>query len=437
MKHTNSKVIITLYVYNVEKISLKKEYKNLYNFMYSPKTNPNGPLGFIKGEGGYFKDKEGNINIIYDRPFNLKKLFGEGIGQLHRPSNATIVEDAFPASVKLQQLQFFSPSEKKIREQVDGFNLITSDEIYYSVTTSLVNKWTTYYEDILKYYEYLTKLVKIKVLNDYEKLLIFTNKASNFYTYEYPENSPARTRTKLMEVAFDNYWKKLDRLRYLLKFNEVKFEKPFIGRLKRMVEKLYNKEVEFNIVNLKKMHLNSDIFTQAIVLKLKNKKSNLMGVLNTSLRNIKLPYVSRLSYKKHSKPNHNEYFVNQIRNAYINDMFNNDITKIDSLNKLLLNLFKKSSTINHPISGNLKNYVIRYLKHLNVSGVRIEAKGRLTKRFTASRSVFKFRSKGSLRNVDSSFKGLSTVMLRGHAKSNVQYSMLKSKNRGGAFGIKG
>jgi hypothetical protein len=39
--------------------------------------------------------------------------------------------------------------------------------------------------------------------------------------------------------------------------------------------------------------------------------------------------------------------------------------------------------------------------------------------------------------VDSSFKGLSAIMLRGHVKSNVQYSLLNSKNRNGAFGVKG
>ena len=72
-----------------------------------------------------------------------------------------------------------------------------------------------------------------------------------------------------------------------------------------------------------------------------------------------------------------------------------------------------------------------------MAGVRVEAKGRLTKRFTASKSVFKMRWKGGLKNVDSSFKGLSAVMLRGIFKSNVQYSLINSKTRNGAFGIKG
>ena len=71
----------------------------------------------------------------------------------------------------------------------------------------------------------------------------------------------------------------------------------------------------------------------------------------------------------------------------------------------------------------------RHLKHYKLGGVRLEAKGRLSRRFTASRSVFKLRWKGGLKNVDSSFKGLSAVMLRGNVKSNVQYSILNSKNR--------
>jgi hypothetical protein len=72
-----------------------------------------------------------------------------------------------------------------------------------------------------------------------------------------------------------------------------------------------------------------------------------------------------------------------------------------------------------------------------MAGIRLEAKGRLTRRFTASRSVFKIKWKGSLKNIDSSYRGLSSVILRGHIKSNVQYSIVNSKTRNGAFGLKG
>jgi len=120
------------------------------------------------------------------------------------------------------------------------------------------------------------------------------------------------------------------------------------------------------------------------------------------------------------------------------------ITNVDPLNKLLLDFFPSTNNleIESNLSGDkdivsLKNYVFRNLKHSKLGGIRLEAKGRLSKRYTASRSVFKVDWKGGLKNVDSSFKGLSTVMLRGNVKSNVDYSLLTSKKRIGAYGIKG
>jgi len=69
--------------------------------------------------------------------------------------------------------------------------------------------------------------------------------------------------------------------------------------------------------------------------------------------------------------------------------------------------------------------------------VRLEASGRLTRRYTASRSVSKIRYKGNLVNVDSSYNGLSTVILKGNLRPNLQYSKLKSKTRIGSFSLKG
>ena len=60
--------------------------------------------------------------------------------------------------------------------------------------------------------------------------------------------------------------------------------------------------------------------------------------------------------------------------------------------------------------------VFSKLKYKNVTGFRLEAKGRLTRRFTASRSVSKVRYKGNLLNIDSSHRGLSTVLLKGNIK---------------------
>jgi hypothetical protein len=187
----------------------------------------------------------------------------------------------------------------------------------------------------------------------------------------------------------------------LLNFNKVKFTRIFITKLLFLIQKIYNKKVEFNIVNLKKMHLNSDIYTQAVSLKLRNRDNKLYRVLKSSLRKIKLPIMSKINEKK-QKPNRNEFLVNSIRNNRINTMFtpissknNNDplqnllLKFFPSTDNLEINIIKRSSIRKRAIS--LKNYVLRSLKHLKLRGIRVEAKGRLTRRFTASRSVFKMK----------------------------------------------
>jgi hypothetical protein len=379
LKHTSSKVIITFYVHNTEKLSLKREYIRLYKSLYAPlkkyvKVNHEGKktIGYhikplkryitLDRNGDIARDLKGNEIIRFNRPYTLEEFLGS-------PENC------------ITKVQSNSSKIPPVRQ-------LTYYEVYYSITSLFVNKLTSYLEVLVKYYVYLTNLVNIKVLNDREKFSIFINKANNFYAYKYPNFDSYR------KIAEKRYLDNLYKLRYLLKFNTVKFEKPFITKLISMVEKLYSKKVEFNIVNLKKMHLNSDILTQAIVLKLKNRKNMLSRILKSSLNKVNLPNVSRLG-EKYSKLDKNEYFINKIRNTYINDMFNYT-TKIDPLNKLLLNFFPsadrletKDNLLNKKSDVSLRNYVFKHLKHFKLGGVRLEAKGRLSRRYTAARSVFK------------------------------------------------
>lgn len=85
----------------------------------------------------------------------------------------------------------------------------------------------------------------------------------------------------------------------------------------------------------------------------------------------------------------------------------------------------------------LKRVVFRNLKYRHVNGFRIQTKGRLSRRYTASRSVSKVKYRGNLLNIDSTYGGISSVILKGNLRSNLQYTKLKSKTRIGSFGVKG
>ena len=64
LKHTSSKVIITFYVHNTEKIYLARAIKLVFKFLYNPKSRLNK---FIT------KDKNNKEILSYNRPFTLEE----------------------------------------------------------------------------------------------------------------------------------------------------------------------------------------------------------------------------------------------------------------------------------------------------------------------------------------------------------------------------
>ena len=422
LKHTNEKVIITSYVYNVEQLYLKNLTKKLAKSLYYPNKDLKKYVNI---------DRNGKEIITYNRPFTLKEYLNlPDHTTWHKNFCFTLFWKEYIKLIGMKKLKDEEKKEKKLKGEnkfIDKTKIkfLEAFSQYIYNETTFQHLFNPLFKFVEKKEENMKKLLKFEVQVIKNKLFF-----DDF--------------SKYMSMAKDNYLKTFKRFNYLLMINNAKFEKPFIWKLTRLVKNIYNKEIEFNIVNLNKMHLNSDIYTQAVTLKLRNRDNKLFKVLTSSLSKVKLPNVSRIS-EKYNKSNRDEYLINKIRNTYVNSMFK-DNTSMDSLNNLLLGFYsrsdnleieikKRSSIIKRPIS--LYKYIIRSLKHLKLAGIRVEAKGRLTRRFTASKSVFKVRWKGGLKNVDSSFKGLSAIMLRGDRKSNVQYSILSSKNRNGAFGVKG
>lgn len=72
-------------------------------------------------------------------------------------------------------------------------------------------------------------------------------------------------------------------IRQLIHFNKSKFDQRFILPLVDLVQKIYNKNIQFNIVDLKYIYLNSYIFSETLMTKLKNRKNNIIKVLDKSL----------------------------------------------------------------------------------------------------------------------------------------------------------
>jgi hypothetical protein len=186
----------------------------------------------------------------------------------------------------------------------------------------------------------------------------------------------------------------------LLNLNKMKFESNFLSKIEPLVSKLYNKKVEFNIVNLKTLCFNSDMFTEAITVKLRNRDNRLLRVLRSSLHMVKLPKINKIR-EKYGKSNKGVLWLNSVKNLRVDSpTYIRNLNK-DFLSQFIFDLLSSKSPLmlqdkeileqeKHK-NSNIENIVFSSLKHKIMAGVRLEVKGRLTRRFTASRAVFKIR----------------------------------------------
>ena len=222
LKHTNDKVVITLYVYNRQKKYYLNKIKRLAKFNLLENIELKYLIKLIKNKTpNLFYRKKVKLSLI----IKLVKKFSQAVVNLRKKRN-------------------------NITEQ----------------SLTIVSK-------VIKH-----KNILFKTLN-------WDNYQFKSYENQYLKNFFLKTLKKEMLTIY---------LRQIISINKFKFEKFYILPLISLINKVYNKKVEFNLVNLKYFHLNSDIFTETIVTKLKNRKNRLLRVLRASLLMFKLPILNNL-----------------------------------------------------------------------------------------------------------------------------------------------
>lgn len=431
IKHTNDKVFITIYLYNRQKRYI---------------------INKIKRTGFLFYRYNNFIRFLAKKPSIVLRKF------LAKKTSIYLVNKRNLRNIKNTH-KLILKIKKKYKYKSINLNLLKRRMKVIKRYNYRLNSLST-----------LARKIMSKVRQE-KSLLSATLQWNNkdYKSYESFYIGKLLKKCLRKEVMYMYY-------KYILSLNKDKFNNRYIFSLKSFISKFYKKKVSFNLINLKYFHLNSDIFTQIITSKVRNrKKSNaVLWVLKASLRAISLPYLNKFTILDNS-----DFVFKKVQTALVKNLFFiNKYTKFDRLednftnyipinikkefikhltnvilkdNNLINNYktlfvkFIKNSLFNKPLTPIIKKKydmlykykVINSLKHKVINGVRIEASGRLSKRNTAARSVFKLRYKGNLKNIDSSYKGIPSVMLRGHFKSNLQYTLMSSKRRIGAFGIKG
>ena len=251
---------------------------------------------------------------------------------------------------------------------------------------------------------------------------------------------------KIWSVIISKYWrthlKLLRKYDLMYSLNQYKFNKlTFLPKLSSILNKIIGKKIEYNIINLKSIAYNTDLFTNALALKLKKKRMNYIKSMFSILNRAYLPKINTIKERTLVKGQKNiDLYLDKYKDLNIISNLNNI-----NLDKLLNEIHNTTSadkindTVGLPTQQNKKihNLIYNSIGYKNMGGIRLEVKGRLTKRYRADRSIYSLKWKGGLKNVDSSFKRLSSVLFRGNSKSNMTYTLSKSKRRIGAFAVKG
>ena len=250
------------------------------------------------------------------------------------------------------------------------------------------------------------------------------NSLINYLVFKFKSIYLKSYKIYINKLVFIRKGYKLERLIHSyaekVSFNKLKFNRLLIAfkglGLNSIIEKIYNKTLEIKLVELKSIHLNSDVFSSAVALKLRDRKNQAVKILRKAiLQMTKIPDLHTIR------------------------TFDDNMEQIDEASLISNNIVETPCSVN--LIDHLKNVeennTLNNIKQQVVSGVRFEASGRLTRRLTAMRAVFKYRYVGSLKNLRSSLNNKPSTILRGNLKSNGQFIMIPSKTRNGAFGLKG
>ena len=208
---------------------------------------------------------------------------------------------------------------------------------------------------------------------------------------------------RLKKILYENLMI-IRRYKLRLNVNKYKFEEVFIFKLSTIISRYFNhsfnltRRIEFNIINLKSIAHNSDIFTQLLNKKLRARRPRFLRNMKFMLNKAKIPILNSIQEKSRViKSLDMNLLENKYKNLNINSMIGLDTNNLDLILKGLYSssiLFEKrrkymNSELIVKNNYEIYNTIFNSIKYKSMAGMRIEVKGRLTRRRRADRSLYK------------------------------------------------
>lgn len=324
----------------------------------------------------------------------------------------------------------FFNSYFKINRFLKKFKYNNNNKSFKQIYISKSELKHTYSKIIVTIYVYnkqkrsLLKKIKKFTLNFFFKKVF----SASLILKKYNLNNFSK-KIKLKKIIINNLLIFIERYKFKFNLNKYKFEEKFISILANILSKFYKKKIEFNIIDLKSVVYNSDIFTKLLGLKSKKRMISPVKNMKFLLKKAILTKINRVREKSNLKKSVDMNLLsNKYNNLYLLSNKNNNLDEwLNNIYPFYINQNNKE----------LYKIIFDSIHYKNMGGIRLEIKGRLTRRYRADRAQLRVRWKGGLKNIDSSYKRLPSLMKRGYSEYNLDYSLFSSKRHIGAFAVKG
>jgi hypothetical protein len=204
-----------------------------------------------------------------------------------------------------------------------------------------------------------------------------------------------------MKFAFYSKLIQLRKYQYDYNLNRLKFDQQgFLHKLSTLLSRLYKNKIEFNLVNLKSIGLHPDFLTQSLTLKIKRQNLFLLSEMRNILKKAILPQVNKVVEKSGFIKKKNMFLhENVYKNSSLLSIMN--LQEKENQNCFLNNLLQETTNYSsqsfiekykaNEDYSNISDLIFDSIKYKKLGGVRLEVRGRLTRRYRADRSVFKIK----------------------------------------------
>lgn len=417
IKHTNSKGIVTLYTFNRENLPLIQKIRMVSFLIWK--------LTCLLGSG-----KQSTIKL----PINIKVLNPEW-----RTTYSKYLKEISLKSSLNNEYKYMSK-----RKFIYTLGQLVCQKLY----ELKIKKWVWLLHDCpietytMHYRGYLNKLEK--VFFKFNIILVIMkdqNLLQDFYAY-FSALKTSKVKAKEQANYLVKYWLNeeftiIRNYKLKLNLNKYKFEEKFLGVLSNTLSKIYSKQIEFNIVNLKNIVFNTDLFTEISTKKLEKRNTRVSKIIHIMLNKAKLPRVNRIQEKGRLIKNVNYNLIeNKYRTLDLKNILSHKLDLNQLLNNTYLNYVKDhfQPSVSGSGEGDNKFYPLSLTKDISpydISNVLLSKENDMSRLFSNYRwgktSSYKSILKFWKSQVDYYTKSSSLY----YVLYNLIFNSIKYKNMGG------